>query len=286
MASPGQIPPRRRKVSSTSSSQEDEIFSPLPSSSKGRAASLSRATFPPPRISELSSTGSSDSGVFAELREPKEVYRVLVLGASGVGKTALIKRFFDNTFPQEHIPTLQQMYQHEVEVGGGSVVKLSIEDTGGGFTSEFPAMAELSLRQADGLILVFSLDTPSSFEEVGRLRDWALKLGGDCPSLPTVVVAGKQDVDRIDLPFEEIEATVSLDWECGYVECSSLEGTGVAAVFKELQSQALLRGATTPVWRKKRTSSSSSRSSASSLLNRLLSREDSRGKLKETCRIS
>ena len=25
---------------------------------------------------------------------------------------------------------------------------------------------------------------------------------------------------------------VSLDWECGYVECSSLEGTGVAAVFK------------------------------------------------------
>ena len=77
MASPGQIPPRRRKVSSTSSSQEvsciclpsfvffhclpifkidsqDEIFSPLPSSSKGRAASLSRAAFPPPRISELS----------------------------------------------------------------------------------------------------------------------------------------------------------------------------------------------------------------------------------------
>ena len=33
---------------------QDEIFSPLPSSSKGRAASLSRATFPPPRISELS----------------------------------------------------------------------------------------------------------------------------------------------------------------------------------------------------------------------------------------
>ena len=212
-----------------------------------------------------------------------------------------------------------------------------------------------------------------------------------------VVVATKQDVDRIDLPYEEIEATVSfffnnifslvsqcfrrcgllnvlikaksghhlftfldnwaltiiycgfgfpwkctggtrpavrsvstpcwnqvsLDWECGYVECSSLEGTGVAAVFKwdklittlplispssprrlnfsplssllylspfhpcrELQTQALLRGATTPVWRKKRTSSSSSRSSASSLLNRLLSREDSRGKLKETCKIS
>ena len=55
---------------------------------------------------------------------------------------------------------------------------------------------------------------------------------------------------------------------------------------RELQTQALLRGATTPVWRKKRTSSSSSRSSASSLLNRLLSREDSRGKLKETCKIS
>ena len=55
---------------------------------------------------------------------------------------------------------------------------------------------------------------------------------------------------------------------------------------RELQTQALLRGSAAPVWRKKRTSSSSSRSSASSLLNRLLSREDSRGKLKETCKIS
>jgi len=274
-------PRTRRKASSTSSGPEDEIFSPH--SHKTRAYSLSR-----PRGSKLSSAGSSDSGVFAEVREPKEAYRVLVLGASGVGKTSLIKKFFDSAVPQDHLLTLQEMYQGEFEVGGGAVVKLSIEDTGGGYHADFPAMAELSLRQADGLVLVFSLDRPSSFEEVGKVRDWALKLGGDNPSLPTVVVGTKQDLERVDLPFEEIEATVSLDWECGYVECSGLQGSGVVTVFKELQTQALLRGTTpAPVtWRKKRTSSSSSRSSASSLLNRLLSREDSRGKLKDSCRIS
>ena len=87
--------------------------------------------------------------------------------------------------------------------------------TGGGFTSEFPAMAELSLRlhmfplwikrsnvdpdhftdlnlddkkslllhrQANGLVLVFSLDRPSSFEEViisfiphFRFSNWKFK---------------------------------------------------------------------------------------------------------------
>lgn len=55
--------------------------------------------------------------------------------------------------------------------------------------------------------------------------------------LPTVIVGNKMDLER-KLPFEEIEATVCLDWECGYAECSALTGVGVEAVFRELMTQA------------------------------------------------
>ena len=55
--------------------------------------------------------------------------------------------------------------------------------------------------------------------------------------LPTVIVGNKIDLER-KLPFEEIEATVCLDWECGYAECSALTGVGVEGVFKELAKQA------------------------------------------------
>ena len=55
--------------------------------------------------------------------------------------------------------------------------------------------------------------------------------------LPTVIVGNKMDLER-QLPFEEIEATVCLDWECGYAECSVLTGVGVEEVFRELMAQA------------------------------------------------
>ena len=135
------------------------------------------------------------------------------------------------------------------------------------------------------------------------MKIWYLQnLSPDGQPASQVVVGSKQDVERIDLPFEEIEATVSffslpwkhitfslcgcrfnvlmrqnqvrysftfhdnitwfwffsfspwkstggtrsvitvvstprwnqvsLDWECGYMECSSLEGRGVSGVFK------------------------------------------------------
>ena len=52
-----------------------------------------------------------------------------------------------------------------------------------------------------------------------------------------MIVGNKIDLER-QLPYEEIEATVCLDWECGYAECSSINGVGVEGVFKELANQA------------------------------------------------
>ena len=55
--------------------------------------------------------------------------------------------------------------------------------------------------------------------------------------MPCVIVGNKTDLERM-LPAKEIEATVCLDWECGYAECSAREGAGVRGVFRELAVQA------------------------------------------------
>ena len=64
-----------------------------------------------------------------------------------------------------HRPTLQEMYFGDL-VLGGSQITLNIEDTGQNFVQEFPAMADISLKAADGLVLVFSVEDPKTFEEV------------------------------------------------------------------------------------------------------------------------
>ena len=56
--------------------------------------------------------------------------------------------------------------------------------------------------------------------------------------MPMVVVGNKSDLIR-KLPFEEIEATVTLDWEAGYAECSAIDKNtdNVVTIMKELYSQ-------------------------------------------------
>ena len=162
---------RRRNVSSTSwwSGECESIDEDTPSGSEGLSLRGSRSrkqrsTSRGSRIRSFQhqSTGSCDSGVFGE---SLKTYRVLLLGPPGVGKTSLISQLLNKRFSAQYKPTLQEMYTGEVDLGGSPCV-LNIEDTGQNFVHEFPAMADVSLRAADGVVLVFSVADPSSFEEV------------------------------------------------------------------------------------------------------------------------
>ena len=80
-----------------------------------------------------------------------------------------------------------------------------------------------------------------------------------------MIVGNKTDLERM-LPAREIEATVCLDWECGYAECSAREGAGVRGVFRELAVQAKIisKGDQNPECTLRR---------RQSILNRMLSRD-------------
>ena len=158
---------------------------------------------------------------------------VLVLGASSVGKTSIIKQFLGEEVSSKHKKTLQDIFHTEIKLGG-TYLNLKIEDTGSSFIHEFPIMAELSLENCNVVALVYSIEDPQSFEEVSKMRDFLLSRH---PSLAMVIVGNKTDLER-KLPAMEIEATVCLDWDCGYVECSAWEERGVEEVFRELAMQA------------------------------------------------
>ena len=94
-------------------------------------------------------------------------------------------------------------------------------------------------------------------------------------------MGNKTDLER-KLPFEEIEGTVCLDWECGYAEASAFTGQGVDQIFKELLRQARNMAQVEEV-------SPQPQSRRYSLLRRLFSREktkDYAATKDESCKIS
>ena len=176
---------------------------------------------------------SVDSAESSGSEEGKTFYRVLVMGAARVGKTAIISQFLYDKFESEYQATVEEMYRGNFDVGNTKLC-LNIEDTSGTFAYDFPAMVEVSLFAADVVLLVFSVEDCDSFEQVVLLKEKVRKSRG--PAMPVVVVGNKIDLER-KVDKAETEALVMCDWENGYVECSAKVKKDVEKVFQELLHQ-------------------------------------------------
>ncbi|XP_077172727.1 dexamethasone-induced Ras-related protein 1 isoform X2 [Paroedura picta] len=79
----------------------------------------------------------------AELRIPaKHRYRMVILGSSKVGKTAIVSRFLTGRFDDQYTPTIEDFHRKFYSIRG-EVYQLDILDTSG--NHPFPAMRRLSI---------------------------------------------------------------------------------------------------------------------------------------------
>ncbi|KAG8176476.1 hypothetical protein JTE90_007147 [Oedothorax gibbosus] len=163
--------------------------------------------------------------------------RVVVLGAAGVGKTAIVNRFFYDTFPNTHKPTVEEMHKIEYELSG-STLKLEVLDTSGSY--EFPAMRRLAIKTGDAFVLVYAIDDAESFRQVSTLRELILETRqqGE-PHVPIVVVGNKCDLEESRaVPKDVTESVVSIDWEDGFVEASAKDNVNILQIFNAVLRQA------------------------------------------------
>ncbi|KAG7281056.1 hypothetical protein CRUP_027593 [Coryphaenoides rupestris] len=193
-----------------------------------------------------------------EVKEKTQV-RLAFLGAAGVGKTALIRRFLQDTFEPKHRRTVEELHRREYEGGGGTTITVEILDTSGSYA--FPAMRKLSIQSSDAFALVYAVDDPESLEAIKSLRDEILEVKEDQsvatgatqpPHPPAIVVVGnKTDRERC-VSHKETLATVELDWNHSYVEASAKQNANVVEVFRELLQQAHLPTRLSPALRRRR----------------------------------
>lgn len=99
----------------------------------------------------------------------KQRHRVVVMGKAFTGKTQLISQFLYDKFNSRYRQTVEELHRGEYDLPDGSSLTLDILDTSGEF--QFPAMQALSISTSNAFILVFSIDSEESWEEVVRLRE-------------------------------------------------------------------------------------------------------------------
>ncbi|XP_028932230.1 ras-like protein family member 11B [Ornithorhynchus anatinus] len=127
----------------------------------------------------------------------RRLVKIAVVGASGVGKTALVVRFLTKRFIGDYERNAGNLYSRQVQIEGETLA-IQVQDTPGVqlHDGQGPGRNEQlnrCIRWADAVVIVFSITDHQSYELIGQLhqRVRQLRPGG---RLPVVVVANKADL--------------------------------------------------------------------------------------------
>ncbi|TMM59069.1 GTP-binding protein [Maribacter algarum] len=135
--------------------------------------------------------------------------KIVVLGHFGVGKTSLIRRFVTDTFSDNYKVTIGvHITKKLVEIAVDREVSLILWDLEG--TDEIESIRDSYLLGTHGLVFVFDVSRPSTFEHLGN----DLKIvRNKVPETPLMVVGNKSDlVDKAELKTVLDENELSADF--------------------------------------------------------------------------
>jgi small GTP-binding protein len=168
---------------------------------------------------------------------PPMDYKIAVLGAGGVGKTSLLRAFFEKPFITEHKPTVDDYFVHGLKLGG-VFYNVCIVDTSGSFS--FPVMRRFAISHCQGFVVTYAINDAKSFQAavstLDEIIDMKSGIGLKYKRIPVLLVANKLDCNERQV--SAVEAQAELDtrpWIVGlYTEVSSKNSVGVDGIFQSL----------------------------------------------------
>ncbi|MGY5874465.1 MAG: Rab family GTPase [Candidatus Thorarchaeota archaeon] len=167
--------------------------------------------------------------------------KVVMIGAGGSGKTALVNRFLTNKFSEQYIVTIGSQFavktvplidQHGEEV----IVKLLVWDLAG--QERFDFIRSSYYQGSKGALLVFDVTRKSTFMELPKWIDETDNALGK--RIPIILLANKVDLvkERV-IDIDMAKRFVEENNIVAYLETSALTGQNVETAFKILAESSI-----------------------------------------------
>ncbi|KAI9759915.1 MAG: Ras GTPase ras2 [Candelina submexicana] len=126
------------------------------------------------------------------------LYKLVVLGDGGVGKTALTIQLCLNHFVETYDPTIEDSYRKQVQIDHQSCM-LEVLDTAG--QEEYTALRDQWIRDGEGFVLVYSISSRSTFTRIQRFHNQIQRVKESVSaSSPSTTIYTGQSLNSTPLP--------------------------------------------------------------------------------------
>jgi len=158
------------------------------------------------------------------------LFKLVLIGDSGVGKSSLLIRFADDNFSTQFISTIGIDYRFKTITIDGKNVRLQVWDTAG--QERFRSITPGYYQSADGIIMAYAINDLSSFEHIEEWLDDVRKHAQ--PNINVILVGNKCDLESERQVSLERTLSLSNELHLRYVEASAKESTRVNDAFVQL----------------------------------------------------
>ncbi|RZC54337.1 hypothetical protein C5167_013185, partial [Papaver somniferum] len=161
------------------------------------------------------------------------LFKVVLIGDSGVGKSNLLSRFTRNEFSLESKSTIGVEFATRSLNVDGKVIKAQIWDTAG--QERYRAITSAYYRGAVGALLVYDVTRHATFESVER---WLKELRNHTdPNIVVMLIGNKSDLRHLVAVSTEDGTSFAERESLYFMETSALEATNVENAFAEVLTQ-------------------------------------------------
>ncbi|XP_005078718.1 GTP-binding protein RAD [Mesocricetus auratus] len=180
--------------------------------------------------------GSSDSLSSGGSSSEDSVYKVLLLGAPGVGKSTLA-RIFGGIEDGPDAEAAGHTYDRSITVDGeeASLMVYDIWEQDGGCWLPGHCMA-----MGDAYVIVYSITDKGSFEKASELRV-QLRRARQTDNVPIILVGNKSDLVRSREVSVDEGRACAVVFDCKFIETSAALHHNVQALFEGVVRQIRLR---------------------------------------------
>merc|ERR1712070_629391 len=168
-------------------------------------------------------------------------FKIVVVGAGGVGKSGLTLQFCAGKCPKRYDPTIEDSYRKTTEVDGRACT-LDILDTAG--QEEYASLRGEYMTEGKGFVLVYSITAEDTFAEMDKFKEQIEQnRPADSGKVPICLIGNKVDLEAERKVTTEAGEELAKSWrtkgserigEVMFMETSAMTNINVAETFTGL----------------------------------------------------